>query len=208
MPCLKRCKVDIGGKDDGDGAVGSRRKSQKVDIFFPLNVSIVEESPYRKKESFGDTRGVFILPAESNSLALIREEDHHSACRNFSVKKYSASRSTLTSLSESFVGAEVHARLCSEPVGKEPNSGRKITERRKDYFFPEDFGLGDVVWAKSGKKYPAWPAIVINPMQQAPAMVLNSCIPGALCVMFFGFSGNGKERVYRFLSPHEFYLSV
>ncbi|KAG0486378.1 hypothetical protein HPP92_008473 [Vanilla planifolia] len=33
-------------------------------------------------------------------------------------------------------------------------------------------------------------------MQQAPAMVLNSCIPRALCVMFFGFSGNGKERDY------------
>ncbi|CAN6444695.1 unnamed protein product [Victoria cruziana] len=60
----------------------------------------------------------------------------------------------------------------------------------------EDFALGDVVWAKSSKKYPAWPAIVIDPMLQAPQSVLNSCIPGALCVMFFGYSGKDRERDY------------
>ncbi|KAI0524193.1 hypothetical protein KFK09_003557 [Dendrobium nobile] len=196
MPSLKRCKAETGGEVDGNGTVESSGKNRRVDMFFPLHISNGEESPERKKKIFEDKKDVFIVPAESNSLALVSEEDYRRACRNFRVKKYSASRSTLTSLSESFLGVEDPASFYSDAVSKEPNLGREIVERRKDYFFPGDFSLGDVVWAKSGKKYPAWPAVVINPMQQAPAMVLNSCIPGALCVMFFGFSGNGQERDY------------
>ncbi|XP_020576807.1 histone-lysine N-methyltransferase ATX4-like isoform X1 [Phalaenopsis equestris] len=192
MPSVKRGEIEIGGEEDGDGAVRSRRKNRKVDIFFQVCSGVVEESTNCKKGSSGDKRDIFIASAESNSLALIREEDYHSACRNFRVKKYSASRRALTC----FVGVGDPASFYSEAVCKEANFRKEIAERRKDYFFPEDFGLGDVVWAKSGKKYPAWPAVVINPMQQAPAMVLNSCIPGALCVMFFGFSGNGRERDY------------
>lgn len=127
---------------------------------------------------------------ESNLSSVMVEED----CRNIIVKKHSASRSTPNSLYE---GLQDHTGAFSEPViNKETTTPRLRVNGRKDYFFPEDFGLGDVVWAKSGKKYPAWPAIVINPILQAPAMVLNSCIPGALCVMFFGYSGDGKERDY------------
>lgn len=68
--------------------------------------------------------------------------------------------------------------------------------KRKDFFRPEDFALGDVVWARSGKRYPLWPAIVIDPVTRAPDSVLKSCIVGAICVMFFGYSSNGKERDY------------
>ncbi|XP_015692304.1 histone-lysine N-methyltransferase ATX3-like isoform X2 [Oryza brachyantha] len=64
-------------------------------------------------------------------------------------------------------------------------------EKKDDFYWPEDFALGDVVWARAGKKCPAWPALVIDPLQHAPAVVLNSCIPGALCVMFFGYSYSG-----------------
>ncbi|KAK7285790.1 hypothetical protein RJT34_20571 [Clitoria ternatea] len=60
----------------------------------------------------------------------------------------------------------------------------------------EDFALGDIVWAKSGKGYPAWPAVVIDPISQAPKSVLSCCVPGAICVMFFGYSKNGKQRDY------------
>ncbi|CAH2077734.1 unnamed protein product [Thlaspi arvense] len=61
---------------------------------------------------------------------------------------------------------------------------------------PENFYSGDLVWAKSGKNEPFWPAIVIDPMTQAPELVLRSCIPDAACVVFFGHSGNEDERDY------------
>jgi hypothetical protein len=65
----------------------------------------------------------------------------------------------------------------------------------KEIYKLEDFGLGDIVWAKCGKSSPAWPAVVINPILQAPESVLKRCVPGAICVMFFGYSKNGKHRV-------------
>lgn len=68
--------------------------------------------------------------------------------------------------------------------------------KRKDVYKPEDFALGDLVWAKCGKRYPTWPAIVIDPILQAPESVLSCCVPGAICVMFFGYSKNGTQRDY------------
>ncbi|GAB2271809.1 hypothetical protein Dimus_006640 [Dionaea muscipula] len=74
---------------------------------------------------------------------------------------------------------------------------KPIVEQRKHAYRPEDFAAGDIVWAKSGKRYPAWPAIVIDPMVEAPEAVLSSCVPGALCVMYFGYSKKGaKQRDY------------
>lgn len=46
--------------------------------------------------------------------------------------------------------------------------------KRKEIYKPEDFALGDVVWAKCGKRYPAWPAVVIDPILEAPESVLSS----------------------------------
>lgn len=68
-------------------------------------------------------------------------------------------------------------------------------EKKKEIYRPEDFAVGDILWAKCGKKYPAWPAIVIDPWVNAPDLVLRCCVPGALCVMFFGYSKNGTQRV-------------
>lgn len=67
---------------------------------------------------------------------------------------------------------------------------------KSDLYGPEDFGSGDVVWAMSGKNYPAWPAIVLNPVTQVPHQVLNFRVTGAVCVMFFGYTGNGTQRDY------------
>ncbi|XP_010433292.1 PREDICTED: histone-lysine N-methyltransferase ATX4 [Camelina sativa] len=72
---------------------------------------------------------------------------------------------------------------------------KKIMKKDGSYG-PENFYSGDLVWAKSGKKEPFWPAIVIDPMTQAPELVLRSCIPDAACVVFFGHSGNENERDY------------
>ncbi|RDX76501.1 Histone-lysine N-methyltransferase ATX3, partial [Mucuna pruriens] len=85
--------------------------------------------------------------------------------------------------------------LSFEGVDQKP-----IDEKRKEVYKPEDFALGDIVWAKCGKRYPAWPAVVIDPVLEAPNSVLSCCVPGALCVMFFGYSKNGSQRVYKVLS--------
>ncbi|KAL2893228.1 Histone-lysine N-methyltransferase ATX3 [Bienertia sinuspersici] len=87
------------------------------------------------------------------------------------------------------------ARPHSSQKGVGRGSRTKV-KQKKVVYGPEDFALGDIVWAKSGKRYPAWPAIVIDPMLQAPEAVLSSCIPGAICVMYFGYSKNGKQRDY------------
>lgn len=71
----------------------------------------------------------------------------------------------------------------------------KEKDERKDFFKPGDFLLGDIVWAKCGKKFPAWPAVVIDPLWQAPEAVLRACVPGTICVMFYGYSKNGTQRV-------------
>ncbi|CAH2070107.1 unnamed protein product [Thlaspi arvense] len=68
--------------------------------------------------------------------------------------------------------------------------------KKEGVYGPEDFYSGDLVWGKSGRNEPFWPAIVIDPMTQAPELVLRSCIPDAACVMFFGHSGTENERDY------------
>ncbi|OVA11323.1 PWWP domain [Macleaya cordata] len=122
--------------------------------------------------------------------------------RNFDFRKYSSSRSSLTSIYEPLMEVEKYPLeeyeekpRTSYPTGID-RSLKESNEKRKGFYRPEDFVLGDIVWAKSGKRYPAWPAVVIDPMLQAPDSVLNSCVAGAICVMFFGYSGNRKERDY------------
>jgi len=119
-----------------------------------------------------------------------KEDDEVKFKGGFDMKKYysSCSRSTLTSVHENLV---VDDTECGGVL--DSSSG----ERKEDELFgPEDFYSGDIVWAKSGNKYPFWPAIVIDPMTQAPELVLRSCIADAACVMFFGCSGNdGNQRV-------------
>lgn len=83
---------------------------------------------------------------------------------------------------------------CSSGMGKLV----KEKGKKEDFYKPDDFVLGDTVWAKCGKKFPAWPAVVIDPMWQAPDSVLRACVPGTLCVMFFGYSKNGTQRVAAF----------
>eukprot|EP00249_Psilotum_nudum_P020055 c27540_g1_i1 orf=387-5525(-) len=61
----------------------------------------------------------------------------------------------------------------------------------------EDFDVGDIVWAKSGKrKDPVWPAKVVDPIKEAPESVRKVCVPGRLCVMFYGPAAKGRERDY------------
>ncbi|KAI4384845.1 hypothetical protein MLD38_002945 [Melastoma candidum] len=105
-------------------------------------------------------------------------------------RKYSSSRSTLTSMHENLI--EIDGFAVGEEVDTE---GDTELEKRKDGLFgPEDFYAGDIVWAKSGRNEPFLPAIVIDPMSQAPELVLQACISGAACVMFLGYSESEDVR--------------
>ncbi|XP_071711886.1 histone-lysine N-methyltransferase ATX4-like [Rutidosis leptorrhynchoides] len=81
------------------------------------------------------------------------------------------------------------------------NDGKRNGFSNKNQIFkvPDEFSPGDIVWAKSGKHYPAWPAIVLDPVIHAPQQVLGFRVDGAFCVMFFGYSGNGTQRDYAWI---------
>lgn len=174
-------------------------KAKVLDPDFEIKTDVME--PSKESVRVKDSNFSSVFP---NSIRLFHEEERYRACRNLKFKKFSSSRSTLTSLHESFAGAE--ERLppvvdVEDPVDYDYDSDpmmverRMLKERREDLYLLEEFVPGDIVWAKSGKKYPAWPATVVNPMQQALEAFLRSSIPGAVCVMFFGYSGNGNDRV-------------
>ncbi|KAL6320411.1 hypothetical protein AAG906_007108 [Vitis piasezkii] len=80
-------------------------------------------------------------------------------------KKYSSSRSSLTSLHEQLAEVE---RYPTDEVDEKFGLGR-VDRESKGGSRLEEFISGDIVWAKSGKKDPFWPAIVIDPTSQAPA---------------------------------------
>ncbi|KAI4337961.1 hypothetical protein L6164_016322 [Bauhinia variegata] len=123
-------------------------------------------------------------------------EDGRVRYKNFDVRKYSTPRTTLASMREQSVEDEKGRFIDIEEVDL---TGRdrfpKKNDKKKDGLYgPEDFYAGDIVWAKAGKREPFWPAIVIDPMSQAPELVLRSCIADAACVMFLGYSGNENQR--------------
>ncbi|GAB4861595.1 hypothetical protein Ancab_036788 [Ancistrocladus abbreviatus] len=131
------------------------------------------------------------------------EEDDEMDCFGFNNYMHSKSQSLRSSITlqngwnpSALIGADGYVPRVYGNVRGAERLTKQIAKVRKGVYRPEDFALGDIVWAKSGKRYPAWPAIVIDPMLQAPEAVLSSCIPGALCVMYFGYSKKGKQRDY------------
>ncbi|GAB2265081.1 hypothetical protein Dimus_000148 [Dionaea muscipula] len=105
-------------------------------------------------------------------------------------RKHSSYRSTLTeqhylSSKKSRVEETQEDAIVNNDIHRTPSSKRL-----------EEFAPGDIVWAKAGKYDPAWPAIVIDPTLQAPRKIMNFCATGAFCVMFLGYSGEGKQRDY------------
>ncbi|KAL8135518.1 hypothetical protein AgCh_010239 [Apium graveolens] len=53
---------------------------------------------------------------------------------------------------------------------------------KKPIYRPGNFGVGDVVWVKSSRTAIAWPALVIDPLHDAPENVLNQCAPNTTYV--------------------------
>ncbi|KAK8301195.1 hypothetical protein V6Z11_D04G003400 [Gossypium hirsutum] len=130
---------------------------------------------------------------------LCEEDDREAGYgRSSGIGKYSSFRSSLTSVHEQLVGEyEKNANgVLIVDLTTQGQASRENGEKEDGLYGPEDFYSGDIVWARPGKREPCWPAIVIDPMTQAPELVLRSCIPEAACVMFFGHSGNENQRDY------------
>ncbi|TYJ38514.1 hypothetical protein E1A91_A05G448400v1 [Gossypium mustelinum] len=130
---------------------------------------------------------------------LCEEDDREAGYgRSSGIGKYSSFRSSLTSVHEQLVGEyEKKANgVLIVDLTAQGQASRENGEKEDGLYGPEDFYSGDIVWARPGKREPCWPAIVIDPMTQAPELVLRSCIPEAACVMFFGHSGNENQRDY------------
>lgn len=147
---------------------------------------------------------------DSRSSGEEEREEEIEECRKEKVKpkfiprnhKYNSSAPCHDDDDEDADGAMVRY---SNDMRKHMSSSRTSTleearPKKEGVYGPEDFYAGDLVWGKSGKNEPFWPAIIIDPMTQAPELVLRSCIPDAACVMFFGHSGTENERVMCILS--------
>ncbi|KAH0690148.1 hypothetical protein KY289_017506 [Solanum tuberosum] len=116
-------------------------------------------------------------------------------------RKYSTSRSTLTSLHERLRDADTLDGEFDEAIDLSGTDAMVKQEggRRAYRLGHEGFNSGDIVWAISGRHCPAWPAIVLDSETQAPQQVLNYRVAGTVCVMFFGYSGNGTQRDYAWI---------
>ncbi|XP_051145180.1 histone-lysine N-methyltransferase ATX3-like [Andrographis paniculata] len=108
---------------------------------------------------------------------------------------YSSSLSSLTSVNE---GGSSCVSPLVENGGKMDGSAElkrpveeKVVQKKADFYQLTDFSVGDKVWAKCGKNFPAWPAVVIDPVWQAPETVLKARVSSTLCVMFYGYSRRG-----------------
>lgn len=122
-------------------------------------------------------------PLSEDEIAELRNDGFGGTCNDS--KKYRRSRDSLRTLLEHSEDDDDEEEYdeCVEICGTDRSYSTK------------DFGEGDIVWAIPGKHCPAWPAIVLNQELQVPSQVFNYQIAGAVCVMFFGYSGNGTQRV-------------
>ena len=57
----------------------------------------------------------------------------------------------------------------------------------KDLLAIKNFKVNELVWAKTDRRTPAWPAVIIDPPKaRAPEVVLKACVMGTICVMYLG----------------------
>lgn len=118
--------------------------------------------------------------------------------KNIVLEPYCSSPSSVTSVnggvSSVLTGVESGGKM-NAYAGSRKTVKDKVTPKKADFYELSDFVLGETVWAKCGKFFPAWPATVIDPLVQAPEPVLRACVPGTLCVMFYGHSRGGQRVI-------------
>lgn len=117
-------------------------------------------------------------PLSEDEIAELRND----GLRSSDSKKHKRSRDSLMTLHEQLEDDEEYDD-CIEISGIDK------------LYSTKDFIEGEIVWAISGKHCPAWPAIVLHQESQVPQQMFNFRVAGTVCVMFFGYSGNGTQRV-------------
>ncbi|XP_021748093.1 histone-lysine N-methyltransferase ATX3-like [Chenopodium quinoa] len=189
-----------------DSVVGSKKdsKSKFADIESGLHEIYLKRRDNKKNKPESSNISTYLVKKEFKEEKLnLPSYKYHPYCQDNEedgmMDDFVYSKPSINMWnSSSFVSNNEYVPVArSHSSEKGAGRGARVKSKQKKVAYgPEDFALGDIVWAKSGKRYPAWPAIVIDPMLQAPEAVLSSVIPGATCVMYFGYSKNGKQRDY------------
>ncbi|KAH9723999.1 Histone-lysine N-methyltransferase ATX5 [Citrus sinensis] len=203
-----RGRVQVLPSRFNDSVIENWRKESKRDDCYDDEMECKKEKfSFKTPKSYNsnvkskskDDKFRYYKSCKNGTLCEEEEGDEGGFSRSFDARKYSSSKSSLTSLHEQqFIDLDNDEKSPPEDIVEFMSEEGLLNGERKDdgLYGPEDFYSGDIVWAKSGKNYPYWPAIVIDPMTQAPDVVLRSCIPDAACVMFFGHCGDVNQRDY------------
>ncbi|KAL8160043.1 hypothetical protein V2J09_001580 [Rumex salicifolius] len=183
----------------------SLRKGQKLNGKHTSAIYLEKREGKKSKRPSSDFSSyLFKKQYREEKLSLPSYRDHpycqdmeEDDCLGLNYDVESKSLSMMSSLPHPFADTGKYIPgMLSSGDGKSTQKFNNESGKGKGIYKPVEFTVGDLVWAKSGKRYPAWPAVVIDPMLQAPEVVLSSCIPDALCVMYFGYSKNGTQRDY------------
>ncbi|XP_052170557.1 histone-lysine N-methyltransferase ATX3 isoform X2 [Diospyros lotus] len=174
--------------DNGKGIMFSKKRIKREGPYRVGQLSVKQ----RSRDEFG-------LQKKILNPFNVKAEEGEFGCNRFkaiNTKMHSSSLSSVTSVHDGsgsmLLETDEYPRKLPSKFRGDPKLVKEKASKR-DFFKPEDFDSGDIVWAKSGKKYPAWPAIVIEPSWQAPPNVLRASIPGTICVMYYGYSRNGTR---------------
>ncbi|KAF3328588.1 Histone-lysine N-methyltransferase ATX4 [Carex littledalei] len=185
---LKRCKAEGPASSSGDGPTGG-------------------DEPYKKRmrpNTVQVTPATSVFGAEDEVEAggrssRTRARAVPSRFKDSSVKEDNSSNGDIVLVPKKSKLKSIVPKHAIFPendaVNEESRMKERVAESRKrdDPCLLEELEVGEVVWAKSGKTSPPWPAIVIDPREHAPEVVLNACVPSAICVMYFGHSANGNR---------------
>jgi PWWP domain len=203
---LKRCKAEGPASSSVDGPSGSdepfkkRMRPETVQLAPAPSVSgagVELEAVGRSSRS--RARSVPSRFKDTDAVERRNKEElssKSSSYINSSNKKANSSNGDIVLPKSSKFKTMVPKRAnSSEPDNGEPNLIERVTGSRKrdDPCLLEELEVGEVVWAKSSKASPPWPAIIIDPREHAPEVVLNACVPSAVCVMYFGHAANGNR---------------
>ncbi|PRQ60411.1 putative histone-lysine N-methyltransferase [Rosa chinensis] len=178
-----RGRVQVLPSRFNDSVIENWKKESKTSLRGDSNVE--DEKPSLKPQKNGKKLGNNVYGSKKYSGLCEEEEeeeeeeedeDGYVPFKSYNMRKYnSSSRSTLTSVHEHLVEDDKCAvvEIIEEEEEEDDLEGAvRISNQRTDGLYgPEDFYSGDIVWAKPGKKEPFWPAIVIDPMTQAPELV-------------------------------------
>lgn len=166
------------------GSKVAKGQPQDVEIKEGTSMSFLSNSKKRTKYTGQESNGFGRVPKKARK----NHVDETFCSEALDCYTFGDSGDTKNSPSRSFQGSGDLDGLDAEGKGIKGISS-------PDVYKLEGFDMGEIVWAKSGKRNdPFWPARVIDPFREAPPMVLELSLPNRLCVMFYGpSSSKGKN---------------